>query len=265
MRSILQIAAVAALVLNAAAVPTPRTVKNTAIIPSGDDVWWDSQKTKLFHSKDGKPISPTDAEVDAAIAAHYAAPSRRKIVPRQNDEIEDWFLKRTPAEMQHDREVGSFNFYNVTERQQMAATHDKHNKPISLTDEQLRAIIAADQSPTREEYNEADDQPKAYQNKREKDHLIHIYKVIDAGFSLDDIHTLFHSKDGKPIRLTDKEIDAAISAKHNESKGKAILPKHEYHVHLARTRPQDYPEFYGNTTAHAADPTLHTAKDIPMQ
>jgi hypothetical protein len=37
-----------------------------------------------------------------------------------------------------------------------------------------------------------------------------IIGAMSAGKSLDEIHQAFHSKDGKPVYLTDDEIDSAI-------------------------------------------------------
>ena len=181
----------------------------------------------LFHSKDGKPLRLTDKEIDAAIAAHTSKPLKRRQI---NDDFPGALSPEAWRELWYDTYGAEFYGHNIPEKQHGAAFHDDHNKLIGLSDKKVKAIEAADESPTPVNSTEADRKPEVYQNPKEKQHLAHIYKVMNANFSHDDIHRLFHDRNDKPIRLTDQEVDAAISAhtadatKH-DSKNKAILPR----------------------------------------
>ena len=97
--------------------------------------------------------------------------------------------------------------------QALAATQGKHGELILLTDAQICAIFAAAAAPTEPTITEwaADPGVRAL-NATNEQHVDHIYKVMEANFSLSEIHDLFHSSDNLPMKLTDAEVDAAIAA-----------------------------------------------------
>ena len=102
---------------------------------------------------------------------------------------------------------------NMSTVQALAATQGKHGELILLTDAQINAIIAADAAPTEPAITECDADPgMCALNATNKQHVDHIYKVMEANFSLSEIHDLFHSSENLPIQLTDGEVDAAITA-----------------------------------------------------
>ncbi|KAL8822990.1 MAG: hypothetical protein Q9191_006284 [Dirinaria sp. TL-2023a] len=184
------------------------------ILRPKDDVQGRPQRTpaeleyetdRLAHSRNGKPTMPTHTGFDAAIARRDA----REITEY---DLADDMPPLTPEVERRMDVSANFDRYNVSLRTELAAAagHD----PADLTDKQVRAVIAAAHSPEDESDHDmmAGSRPEIYQTPSMKKYVAHIYKVMNAGFSEDDIHSLFHSKDGKPIRPTDQEVDAAIVA-----------------------------------------------------
>lgn len=79
-----------------------------------------------------------------------------------------------------------------------------------LTDDQVDAVVAADAYPSPpDNYDVTIDDV----HDIDRHHVDQILEVMDAGFTLDEIHKLFHNVDGQPIGMDD-EVDAAI-AKHD--------------------------------------------------
>ncbi|KAL8823240.1 MAG: hypothetical protein Q9191_006039, partial [Dirinaria sp. TL-2023a] len=166
--------------------------------------------------------------------AAYALPA-----PQTSDSLsfpQDWLLKEisptdgplTPEGKRQNEERAEFSKRDVSSIQAETATHGTGPGPKKrhqLTDAQLDALAAADESPSDNEnvfdapigstptlIKDKDNQPLA-----EKTPPRQIYKVVKAGFSDDEISALFHSEDGTPIRLTDDQVDAAIAV--HEHKG----------------------------------------------
>ena len=124
-----------------------------------------------------------------------------------------------PAVRRVTYERESFYKNNVSTVQALAATQGEHGELILLTDAQINAIIVADAAPTEPATREWDaDLGVLALNKQ---HVDHINKVMEANFSLSEIHDLFHSSDNLPINLTDEEVDAAI-ARHPAAEDKWI-------------------------------------------
>lgn len=103
-----------------------------------------------------------------------------------------------------------FREHNGTLAQFAVATSDRDGWSINITDAQLDAVIAADEAPD-EQRDTPEDEGLSWDYDEEKRHIDHIYKTLNAGFSLSDIHILFHNSDGLPIRLSDASIDAAMA------------------------------------------------------
>lgn len=156
----------------------------------------------LFHSKLGKPIKISDAEVDSAIITHAATAPEKA---RSDKSFED-SLPRIPKAEAYDKHLELHNF-NVSWSQSMAATHKKDGGGSALTEAQEQAIVAADKDPSLPKYEEND-----YYYDSERHRVKQIFTTMNAGMSLGQIHKLFHSESGKPIRVSDEEVDSAIVA-----------------------------------------------------
>lgn len=85
----------------------------------------------------------------------------------------------------------------------------------------MDAVIAADEAPD-EQRDTPEDEGLSWDYDEEKHHIDHIYKTLNASFSLSEIHTLFHDSNGLPIMLSDGEVDAAIDA-HFPADAKVII------------------------------------------
>jgi len=98
-----------------------------------------------------------------------------------------------------------FTEHNITLAQFAVTTSNRDGWTIDITDAQVDAVIAADEAPLEQ------DESLTWDYDKEKRHTSHVYKTLNAGFSLSDIHILFHNIDGLPIRFSDEEVDAAIA------------------------------------------------------
>ncbi len=114
-----------------------------------------------------------------------------------------------------------FREHNGTLAQFAVATSDRDGWSINITDAQLDAVIAADEAPD-EQRDTPEDEGISWDYDEEKRHIDHIYKTLNASFSLSEIHTLFHDSNGLPIMLSDGEVDAAIDA-HFPAEAKAFI------------------------------------------
>lgn len=154
----------------------------------------------LFHSKAGRPIKITNAEVDSAIITHAAtAPAKAK----SDKNFEDSLPRTTEAEA-NNKHLELYR-YNVSWFQSMAATHKKDGGGSALTEAQEQAIVAADKDPFLPLYEDND-----YYYDSERHRIKQILTTLNAGMSLGQIHKLFHSQGGKPIRVSDEEVESAI-------------------------------------------------------
>ncbi len=156
----------------------------------------------LFHSKLEKPIKISDAKVDSAIITHAATAPKKA---RSDKSFED-SLPRIPKAEAYDKHLELHNF-NVSWYQSMAATHKKDGGGSALTEAQEQAIVAADRDPSLPKYEEND-----YYYDSERHRVKQIFTTMNAGMSLGQIHKLFHSESGKPIRVSDEEVESAIAA-----------------------------------------------------
>jgi len=162
----------------------------------------------LFHSA-GQPITLTDEKVDAALSSHYA-----RTHPTVEVFCGDDVGGCDESVIRFQRLHGHFSRYNLTEGQiGTAIMPQKEGRLIDLSNAQVDAIAAADEAPVKPSpfsgftsTYEIADYPK------ERKHLDKINRVLLANLTLPEIYTLFHSKDGQPITLTDREVDAALSA-----------------------------------------------------
>lgn len=163
---------------------------------------------ELFHSA-GQPIRLTDEKVDAALSSHYARTTSTVPVFCGEDTggCDEGFLR-------FGRLHGHLSRHNLTDGQiGTAIMPQKEGRLIDLSNAQVDAIAAADEAPVKPSpfsgftsTYEIADYPK------ERKHLDQINRVLLANLTLPEIYTLFHSKDGQPITLTDREVDAALSA-----------------------------------------------------
>ncbi len=193
MRTTIQTAAIAALVLTAAAAPSLRATPRATL------THWNLEHPFNFTDLVGK----TDAarfpsEVDCE--RHFPNCDSPRFTT-----INEFFLA-----------------HNISSAQRQAAmqTEDPLD-PTELSDAQVDAIVAADKPSfdqdaadnkafSDQEAEGEDDVPR--DDQRDSRHIKHIYRTLNAGFSLSEIHELFHDKHGVPIMLTNKEVDAAINA-----------------------------------------------------
>ena len=111
----------------------------------------------------------------------------------------------------HDPALEMF-LYNVPTILHDTATHDPDFKYHPITEEQVQAVIAAASAPHKLPPEIDLPDPKSYYDPAEKHRLDNIYQVMNANFSLLEIHKLFHDENDEPIRLTDEQVDAAIAA-----------------------------------------------------
>ncbi|KAL8822522.1 MAG: hypothetical protein Q9191_006741 [Dirinaria sp. TL-2023a] len=135
------------------------------------------------------------------------------VAPSQTPELLPWtkHVPHVPTE-EEKMFIGERTFLaslNVSSLQVQAATVDEHNKPIVLEGNQLDYIIAADESPTDAHVHDHI-KPQDPRLPAERKHLAHIYRVAKEYLPKLVVHDLFHSSDGKPIRVTDEKVDAAI-------------------------------------------------------
>lgn len=114
-----------------------------------------------------------------------------------------------------------FREHNGTLAQFTVVTSDRDGWSINITDVQLDAVIAADEAPD-EQRDTPEDKGLSWDYDEEKRHIDHIYKTLNASFSLSEIHTLFHDSNGLPIMLSAGEVDAAIDA-HFPADAKVII------------------------------------------
>jgi len=104
-----------------------------------------------------------------------------------------------------------FQAHNVSSAHRDAAMQTEDPRvPTELSDAQVNAIVAADEASSDQDTGEDDGVP--YDFEQDVRHIKHIYRTLNASFSLTEIHQLFHNKDGLPIMLSDGEVDAAITA-----------------------------------------------------
>lgn len=156
-------------------------------------------------------------ETVLALAGRHVAPFANlsieapKLMRRHN-------ITNEPAQLPSGRYIyKEFMEHNVTTGQYLAATQTEGRQAIVLTDAQVDAILAADEAP----------EPVPYVwhswdgDGRERAHLSQIYRALDAGLSLQDIHGIFHDADGMPFYPTDVDADEKIAA----AAGKAKLAK----------------------------------------
>ena len=172
----------------------------------------------------------------------------------------------TPEEIRLNEEWHEFSKHNVSTTQVETATHGgKDLHVISLTDAQLDAITAADESPTDTDSMRylpgtlaSPVKREDMQNPAEKEHLAHIYKVMKANFSHDEIYSLFHSSDGEPIRLTDEAVDGAITAH------KAFATAQKKVARKARPKKKaTHPKCFSSLAEYWLNPALDYS-DIPQ-
>lgn len=114
-----------------------------------------------------------------------------------------------------------FREHNGTLAQFAVVTSDRDGWSINITDAQLDAVIAADEAPD-EQRDTPEDEGLSWDYDEEKRHIDHIYKTLNASFSLSEIHTLLHDSNGLPIMLSAGEVDAAIDA-HFPADAKVII------------------------------------------
>ncbi len=101
--------------------------------------------------------------------------------------------------------------HNVSELQIDTATYAEDGKPILLTHAQMDAIIAADEDPDGSLDYEYDGKLATLnRDPTDRQHVEQIYRAMDAGLSRDEIYDLFHSKAGKPVKITDRKVASAI-------------------------------------------------------
>jgi hypothetical protein len=211
MRAALLKAAVAALILRAAAAP---------IIPATTNAMVETSREHLQQLADGGIANK------ARIQVQVLAPNDSNICLEQGSDPAPHIqlakrLTYGPSDDErHLIEIREkLNRHNVTDAQLLTATTPKPNQWLKLTDVQVDAIIAANEAPLRsgEDYRlvyeelEFDKDYNLPNYEGERKHLDQINRVLLANLSLPEIHDLFHSA-GRPITLTDEQVDAALSS-----------------------------------------------------
>lgn len=113
---------------------------------------------------------------------------------------------------EHDQEIRFF-YHNVSSTHILAATVGQPGGTLLPSDAEMDALVAATESPTDFVPNHEASSPKAYLDPAELQHIDNIWKVLNANFTLDEIHRLFHFKEDQPIILTNQQVDGAIAAR----------------------------------------------------
>lgn len=211
MRAAFVTAAIAAVVLPIAAAPIPGEVTSKGhIMPSMDTPrLLKSQENKRLnqivsvlrpetatHTKENNTISVTSAQVGAIGVAidEYAANAGKSV---KRDQVGS------------DDAPGSKPYHDAYQRYRQEAERNvsitaaaSDNQPTLPTDAELEAIGALLQAPS----------PTfdVHVGDIELHDVGDIIGAMSAGKSLDEIHQAFHSRDGKPVYLTDDEVDSAI-------------------------------------------------------
>lgn len=150
--------------------------------------------------------------LNSAAAPTTSAIANSTTVPAVNESssLGDDAPNVIPEQMVRALQSAKFSRHNVSWIEESAAQYF-FGKYTPLTDAQADAVIAANESPTPADNKRALSEPEAHLDLAERQHVAHIYKVMNAKFSLEDIHKLFHSE-SKPIRLIDGQVDTAIAA-----------------------------------------------------
>ena len=129
-----------------------------------------------------------------------------------NDSLSTGLPTESPDTLQEVAQYIHFRNHHISTLQETAAEYITGHF-VPLTDAQIDAIVLAGESTREESFLESTD-PIFGAYADAKRHAAHVFKVMDAGFSLEDVRLLFHGEydDNRSVRFSDEEIDTAISS-----------------------------------------------------